>query len=353
MHPPDDGSGSGTSVHTGAEDVVLTSPPLQEPQPHPLDATVVALPKRGPIKRLSDELQARGGGGARLVTALPFAWLLIFFLLPFVLVLKISVAETAEAVPPYTAIWTWLDGVLSIHLNFNAFSQLFTDELYAYAYVNSLRIAAISTALTLLVGYPMAYAIARADTKIRSALLMLVVLPFWTSFLLRVYAWIGILNDDGLLNALMMWLGLTDEPISMLYSDGAVFLGIVYTYLPFMVLPLYAALEKQDLSLIEAAYDLGCRPWKAFLVITVPLSLPGIVAGCLLVFIPAVGEFVIPDLLGGSDVLMIGRALWDEFFTARNWPMASAVTIAMLVLLVVPIMLFQHLQARADEQAKR
>jgi putrescine transport system permease protein len=220
------------------------------------------------------------------------------------------------------------------------------DKLYFSAYINSMKVAAISTVLCLLVGYPMAYGIARASPAWRNVLLMMVVLPFWTSFLLRVYAWIGMLRSDGVINDILLFLHIIDEPLVMLQTNFAVYLGIVYSYLPFMVMPLYANLEKMDLTLLEAAEDLGCRPYKAFLRITLPLSVPGIIAGSMLVFIPAVGEFVIPALLGGPNSLMIGRVLWDEFFNNRDWPVASAVAIAMLVLLVIPIMVFQYFQGR-------
>jgi putrescine transport system permease protein len=224
--------------------------------------------------------------------------------------------------------------------------QLFADALYPAAYLDSLRIAAISTVVTLLVGYPMAYAIARAPAGWRGPLLMAVILPFWTSFLIRIYAWMGILSENGLLNQVLRGSGLVVDPGTILGTEWAIYLGIAYAYLPFMVLPLYATLEKMDLSLLEAAADLGARPWRAFLTITLPLSLPGILGGCLLVFIPAVGEFVIPDLLGGTETLMIGKVLWDEFFSNGDWPMASAVAMAMLVVLVAPIVLFQRARAR-------
>lgn len=285
--------------------------------------------------------------GRRAVISIPLLWLLLFFLIPFVIVLKISFAEYATAIPPYTDLIEWgEDTVVSIRLNLGNYLFLIEDELYAAAYLSSAGIALVSTMLCLLIGYPMAYAIARATPATRNILLMLVILPFWTSFLLRVYAWMGILKNNGLINNLLMGLGLIDEPIVMMQTHFAVYLGIVYSYLPFMILPLYANLEKLDGRLLEAAADLGCRPFGAFLSITLPLSMPGIVAGCLLVFIPAVGEFVIPSLLGGPDTLMIGRVLWDEFFNNRDWPVASAVAMAMLIFLIAPIMLFQHNQKR-------
>jgi putrescine transport system permease protein len=276
----------------------------------------------------------------RFVIALPYAWLVVFFLLPFALVLAIAFGTNApDSAPP-----------VELGLSFGNFALLFTDDLYVAAWLSSLRIAATSTVVALLLGYPMAYAIARAAPNRRPLLLMLVILPFWTSFLIRVYAWIGLLAENGILNQFLRWTGLAADPGTILGSEWAVLLGIVYAYLPFMVLPLYASLEKLDASLLEAAADLGAKPFAAFLTVTLPLSLPGIVAGCLLVFIPAVGEFVIPDLLGGTETLMIGKVLWDEFFTNSDWPLASAVAICLLVLLVGPIALFQHQQAKSLER---
>jgi len=284
-----------------------------------------------------------------LVILVPFLWLLLFFLIPFAIVLKIALAELQLARPPYTPLFEWVDGVyLQVKLNFGNFLFLLDDRLYAVAYLNSLKIALISTVLCLLLGYPIAYGIARADRSWRLPLLMLIILPFWTSFLIRVYAWIGILKNNGLLNGLLLEIGLIDQPVQILYTEVAIYIGIVYSYLPFMVLPLYATLEKMDLSLLEAATDLGCRPIKAFFKITLPLSMPGMLAGSMLVFIPSVGEFIIPELLGGSEALMIGKVLWNEFFANRDWPVASAVAIAMLLFLVVPIMLFQHVQGRNE-----
>lgn len=276
----------------------------------------------------------------RAVIALPFAWLILFFLLPFVLVLALALGTNApDSAPP-----------VELGLSLANFRLLFTDDLYVAAWLSSLRIAATSTLAALLLGYPMAYAIARMRTERRPLLLMLVVLPFWTSFLIRVYAWMGLLAENGILNQVLRWSGLAAHPGTILGTEWAVHLGIVYGYLPFMVLPLYATLEKLDWSLLEAAADLGARPVAAFLTVTLPLSLPGIVAGCLMVFIPAVGEFVIPDLLGGTGTLMIGKVLWDEFFTNADWPIASAVAICLLVLLVGPIALFQRQQARSLER---
>ena len=292
---------------------------------------------------------ARSLRGRGLVSAIPMLWFGLFFLAPFLIVLMISLAESVIAQPPYTSLWSWQDGFLQIRLNLGNYQFLLQDELYAAAYLNSLRIAGIATLITLLIGYPMALGIARAQARMRVLLLMLIVLPFWTSFLIRVYAWIGLLKNNGLINNLLVSLGLIDQPLPLLHSDFAVYLGIVYSYLPFMVLPLYANLVRLDPTLLEAAADLGCRPFKAFWSVTLPLSLPGVIAGSMLVFIPAVGEFVIPDLLGGPDTLMIGKVLWSEFFNNRDWPLASAVAVAMLLLLVIPIVIFQRTQGREVE----
>jgi putrescine transport system permease protein len=290
-------------------------------------------------------MRQMGVTGRTFVIALPYLWLLLFFLVPFIIVLKISFSGIRLGMPPYEPLLTYLSGeAIELKLHLGNFARLFEDSLYANAYLNSIKTAAISTFLCLLIGYPMAYGIARTSTQWRNILLMLVMLPFWTSFLLRVYAWIGILQSNGVLNNLLLALGVIDEPLVILQTDVAVYIGIVYSYLPFMVLPLYANLEKLDNTLLEAAADLGCRPTRAFFAITLPLSMSGIVAGSMLVFIPAVGEFVIPALLGGPDSLMIGRVLWEEFFNNRDWPVASSVAIAMLVLLVVPIMIFQRYQ---------
>ena len=276
----------------------------------------------------------------RLVIALPYAWLVVFFLLPLALVLGLSLGTNApDLAPP-----------VELRVSFASFKLLFTDDLYLAAWLASLRIAATSTLVTLLLGYPMAYAIARARPQRRPLLLMLVVLPFWTSFLIRVYAWMGLLAENGIVNQVLRGSGLIADPGTILGTEWAIHLGIVYAYLPFMVLPLYAALEKLDWSLLEAASDLGARPLPAFLTVTLPLSLPGIVAGSLLVFIPSVGEFVIPDLLGGTRTLMIGKVLWDEFFTNSDWPLTSAVAICLLVLLVGPILIFQRQQERSLER---
>lgn len=285
--------------------------------------------------------------GRTLTVAMPYLWLLALFLAPFLIVFKISFSEIRIAIPPYAPLIQFIDGMyVQITLNLENYRLLFSDDLYVLSYLSSLKIAAISTVLTLVVGYPIAYAMARAPRSWRLVLLMLVILPFWTSFLIRVYAWIGILKPEGFLNMALMGLGVIDEPLVILHTDLAVYIGIVYSYLPFMILPLYANLEKMDLSLLEAASDLGCPPIKAFWQITFPLSLPGVIAGSFLVFIPAVGEFVIPDLLGGSETLMIGKTLWAEFFNNRDWPLSSAVAVILLLLLVVPIVWFQRFQAR-------
>ena len=307
---------------------------------------------RPPARQVDmDGLLRRWG---RFLTGLPpYLWLLVFFLIPFLIVFKISFSDVQIGIPPYVPLVSWAeDNVLQIRLNLGNYARLLGDDLYLSAYLTSLRIAGTSTALCLLIGYPMAYTIARAPSSLRNPLLMLVILPFWTSFLIRVYAWMGILKNEGLLNAFLQWTGLITEPLQILDTDWAVHIAIVYSYLPFMILPLYATLEKMDLSLLEAAADLGCRPFRAFLSVTLPLSVPGMIAGSMLVFIPAVGEFVIPDLLGGPNTLMIGKVLWDEFFNNRDWPVASAVAVAMLFLLVVPIMIFQHFEhknARSEQ----
>ncbi len=294
-----------------------------------------------------------GLSGRTLAVAAPYVWLLVFFLAPFAIVLKLSFAEPLIAQPPYSAVFEWAGGLLPTFTgSFDNYAFLLSDDLYITAYLNSIKIAFVSTLLCLLIGYPMAYGIARAPGAWRNALLMLVILPFWTSFLIRVYAWIGILKNNGILNNVLIGLGIIDEPLDILHNHFSVYLGIVYSYLPFMILPLYANLARMDESLLEAAADLGCRPWKTFVSVTLPLSLPGIIAGSMLVFIPAVGEFVIPELLGGPDTLMIGKILWNEFFQNRDWPVASAVAIAMLILLVIPIVIFQHFQGREAGDAK-
>lgn len=276
----------------------------------------------------------------------PYLWLLIFFLAPFLIILKISVADPLVALPPFTALFDWTaSGWERLQATIDNYLFLFQDRYYVIIYLSSIKTAAISTVLCLLLGYPMAYFIARQPAKRRYILLLAVILPFWISFLLRVYAWIGLLNTNGVINKVLLSIGLIDQPLSLIYNDFAVYLGIVYSYLPFMILPLYANLERMDLDLHDAASDLGAKRWQAFLDITLPLSRPGIIAGCLLVFIPAIGEFIIPALLGASDTLMIGRALWDEFFINRDWPVASAVSVILLLILVVPMMWFQKTQS--------
>ena len=283
------------------------------------------------------------------VIGVPYLWLLLFFAIPFLIVLKISFSRLAIAIPPYTPILEYVDKALTVRLNLGNYVALFTDSQYVLAYLSSIKIAAVSTLLCLLIGYPMAYFIARMKPSTRNIALMAVVLPSWISFLLRVYAWVGILDANGILNRALMGLGVIDAPLRILYTPLAAYIGIVYCYLPFMVLPLYANLVKLDLRLLEAAYDLGAKPWQAFLRITLPLSRAGIVAGCMLVMIPAVGEFVIPEMLGGPDTLMIGRVLWGEFFNNRDWPAASAVAIVMLLILLVPILVFNRFQQREME----
>ncbi|RKT32196.1 putrescine transport system permease protein [Roseovarius halotolerans] len=284
----------------------------------------------------------------------PYLWLLALFLVPFIIVLKISLSDTALAIPPYTptldfgAGWQGIKDFVGA-LDFENFTFLTTDDLYWKAYLSSVRIALIATTLTLLVGYPIAYGMARAPEHWRATLMLLVILPFWTSFLIRVYSWMGILSGEGYLNQFLLWIGLISEPLTILNTPVAVYIGIVYTYLPFMILPVYAALERMDGSLLEAAEDLGCSRLTAFWLITIPLSKNGIIAGCFLVFIPTIGEFVIPSLLGGSQTLMIGKVLWEEFFNNRDWPVASAVAVILLLILIIPIILFQRNEQKQRE----
>ena len=282
-----------------------------------------------------------------MVIALPYLWLLLFFLAPFAIVLKISFADPIIAQPPFSPMFDPNSGGLLSNLDNYRF--LMEDNLYWISYLNSIKIAAISTVLCLLLGFPMAYAIALTPQPWRNFLLLLVILPFWTSFLLRIYAWMVMLGKQGLINNLLIGLGITDTPLQFLYTDGAVYLGIVYSYVPFMILPLYVTLERLDLNLNDAAADLGAKPLQVFRDVTLPLAMPGIIAGCLLVFIPALGEFVIPALVGGMDTLMIGRTLYDEFFFNRDWPLASAVAVILLFILILPIMLFQRFQ-HGDKQ---
>ena len=282
----------------------------------------------------------------RVAIMTPYLWLAAFFLLPFAIILKISVADPVIAQPPFTPAF---DDAGRLSITFDNFLFLLSDKLYAITYLRSVVMAAIATLLCLALGFPMAYGIARARDELRGLLLLLVVLPFWISFLLRVYAWMGLFNNYGVINNLLMWAGVLDQPLQILYTDFAIFVGLTYSYLPFMILPLYATLERMDLDLVDAAQDLGASPTRAFWDVTWPLARPGVIAGCLLVFIPAIGEYVIPVLLGGPDSLMIGRVLFDEFFVNRDWPLASAVAIVLLLLLVVPIVLLQRSRDREAE----
>jgi putrescine transport system permease protein len=298
--------------------------------------------------------RAKRSWGGRIVILVPYLWLAVFFLAPFIIVLKISLSQSVLAQPPYLPVFDLAAGwhgltAFAGQLSLDSFGLLGSDAIYLFSYLKSLQVAAISTALLFALGYPIAYGMARAPKAWQPALLMAVVLPFWTSFLIRIYAWINILQRDGLLNDVLMRLRVIDAPVAWLPSDTAIYIGVVYSYLPFMILPLYASLEKMDESLLEAAADLGCPAWKAFWLITFPLSLPGVAAGALLSFIPIVGEFVIPDLLGGSDSQMIGQTLWIEFFSNRDWPVASAIAMALLGLLLVPILFYERLQRRSLE----
>jgi putrescine transport system permease protein len=293
---------------------------------------------------------------ARLAAIAPYLWMALFFLVPFLFVLKISLSQTAIAQPPYTPVFDVGEGweaikAASAALSFDNFRLLISDDLYVLSYLRSLMVAAISTSILLLIGYPIAYGMARLPQRWQAIAMMLVIVPFWTSFLIRIYAWINILQHDGLLNQILLALHLVSTPVVWLSTDGAMYLGIVYSYLPFMILPLYATLSKMDPALLEAANDLGASPRAAFWRVTLPLSLPGIGAGALLCFIPIVGEFVIPDLLAGSDALMIGQTLWLEFFTNKDWPVASATAVVLLLLLLAPLLLYDRLQRRQLERA--
>jgi putrescine transport system permease protein len=312
------------------------------------DPTIPPPRRLKPWNAVEKGLARVGITGRMLVLAAPVLWLLVFFLIPLAVVFGISLATKQFGRPPYSPLLTTEEGTVQLTLHLNNYIRLFTDNLYVAAYLSSIRIAAIATVITLLVGYPMAYAIARAPDRWRNILLMLVILPFFTSFLLRVYALTGFMRGNGVINQFLGLFGI--EPIVMMQTDFAVYVGIVYTYLPFMILPLYTTLVKLDVSLFEASADLGARPIHTFLFVTLPLSLPGIIAGSMLVFIPAIGEFVIPSLLGGPETLMIGRVLWDEFFTNTNWPRAAAVAVAMLLVVVVPIMLLQRAQGAVVEK---
>lgn len=279
----------------------------------------------------------------------PYAWLVLFLLVPFVLVFKISLADLRFGIPPYTSLTSIKGQAIELTVHLRGYALLFSDSLYISTYISSLKMAAVTTFWCILIGYPMAYYIARSPDSIRNVLLLAVILPFWTSLLLRVYAWVGILRSDGLLNGVLMGMGVIDTPLEIYRTDWAVYIGLVYAYLPFFILPAYANLVKLDTRLLDAAYDLGARPWRAFVAITLPLSMPGIIAGAMLVFIPAVGEYVIPELLGGADTLMMGRIMWNEFFTNADWPMASAVTVIMVLLLLIPMIVFQVNQKRRYE----
>ena len=301
------------------------------------------------MRKLKRRLSRIIPGGRQLVIGVPFLWLFLFFMLPFFIVLKISFAEADVAIPPYTEIYSFVEQKLQLLLNLGNYAMLSEDELYIAAYLGSLKMALISTILCLLIGYPMAYAIASARKEMQTVLVLLIMMPTWTAILIRVYAWMGILSNNGLLNGFLMSMGFIDEPLQILNTNLAVYIGVVYSYLPFMILPLYANLVKHDTSLLEAASDLGSSTFNSFWKITIPLSKNGIIAGCMLVFIPVVGEFVIPELLGGPETLMIGKVLWQEFFNNRDWPVASALAVVMLAILIVPIILFNRSQAKEME----
>jgi len=290
--------------------------------------------------------------GRTLVVAPTFLWLILVLLVPFLLVFKISFADLDFGVPPYTPLAQFADESISFVLNLRGYILLFSDNLYLATYLSSLKMAAVTTLCCVLIGYPVAYYIARSSPAVRNLLLLAVILPFWTSMLLRVYAWVGILRNDGLLNSVLLWLGVIDAPLEIYRTDLAVYIGLVYAYLPFFILPLYANLVKLNVRLLEAAYDLGARPWSAFLRVTLPLSMPGVIAGAMLVFIPSVGEYVIPEMLGGADTLMMGRIMWNEFFNNADWPMAAAVTCVMVLLLIIPLILFQYSQMRQIESQR-
>ncbi|WP_121144793.1 putrescine ABC transporter permease PotH [Orbus hercynius] len=296
------------------------------------------------LKKLRDDSDLMTSYGRLLVTSIPYLWMLLLFLLPFLIVFKISFAEMVRAIPPYTDLVNYEDGIVNIALNVGNYLNLIDDTIYIDAYLQSLKIACISTFLCILIGYPLAWAITQCQQSTRNILLLLVILPSWTSFLIRVYAWMGILKNNGLLNNFLIWLGVIDDPLIILNTNLAVYIGIVYSYLPFVVLPIYTSLSKIDTTLVEAALDLGCKPIATFFKIIVPLTKSGVIAGGMLVFIPAVGEYVIPELLGGSDTLMIGKQLWLEFFNNRDWPAASAVASVMLLILIVPIFYFNKFQ---------
>lgn len=292
--------------------------------------------------RSFEKLLERSWVGRKILVGTPYAWLLLFFLFPFLIVLYISFTESVIALPPFKAIFGWVDNeFLTIRLDLQNYRVLFEDDLYRFAFWQSLKLAALSTMLCLLSAYPMAYYLARVSERKQKILLLLVMLPFWTSFLLRVYAWMGILGTQGIINNVLMTIGLIRQPLELLYNDFSVCLGMVYCYLPFMILPLYTSIVKLDPTLMEAAEDLGARPWRTFWHITLPLTKPGIIAGCVLVFVPSIGEFVIPEILGGSDTLMIGKTIWTEFFNNRDWPVASAIAVVMTFFMIIPILYIQ------------
>ena len=301
------------------------------------------------MKKFKRRMHRLVPSGKQIVIGIPFIWLFLFFALPFFIVLKISFAEADVAIPPYTEIYTYVEQKLQLVLNLANYGLLAGDELYIAAYLGSLKMAFFSTLLCLLIGYPMAYAIATARKEMQTVLVLLIMMPTWTAILIRVYAWMGILSNNGLLNGFLMSMGLINEPLQILNTNIAVYIGVVYSYLPYMIPPLYANLVKHDQSLLEAASDLGSSTFNSFWKITVPLSKNGIIAGCMLVFIPVVGEFVIPELLGGPETLMIGKVLWQEFFNNRDWPVASALAVVMLAILIVPIILFNRSQAKELE----
>jgi putrescine transport system permease protein len=301
------------------------------------------------MSTINQRIQKLIPSGRQMVIGVPFIWLCLFFALPFFIVMKISFSEAALAIPPYTDIYTFAEQKFQLLLNMGNYALLTNDELYLSAYLGSLKVAFFSTLMCLLIGFPMAYAISKARKEAQTVLLLLIMMPTWTAILIRVYAWMGILSNNGLLNAFLLWTGLIQEPIEILNTNIAVYIGVVYAYLPFMVLPLFANLVKHDQSLLEAASDLGSSTLNSFWKITLPLAKNGIIAGCMLVFIPVVGEFVIPELLGGPETLMIGRVLWQEFFNNRDWPVASALAVIMLAILIVPIVLFNRSQAKEME----
>jgi putrescine transport system permease protein len=301
------------------------------------------------MSTINKQIQRLIPSGRQIVIGVPFIWLCLFFALPFFIVMKISFSEAALAIPPYTEIYTFAEQKFQLFLNMGNYALLTNDELYLSAYLGSLKVAFFSTLMCLLIGFPMAYAISKARKEAQTVLLLLIMMPTWTAILIRVYAWMGILSNNGLLNAFLLWTGLIQEPIEILNTNTAVYIGVVYAYLPFMVLPLFANLVKHDQSLLEAASDLGSSTLNSFWKITLPLARNGIIAGCMLVFIPVVGEFVIPELLGGPETLMIGRVLWQEFFNNRDWPVASALAVIMLAILIVPIVLFNRSQAKEME----